>query len=226
MIYLDTSALVKLIRIEAESDALGDWLDERTEIRWITSALAEVELPRAIRAVAPEGLSAVPSVLARLDRFDIDPVIRATAAAYPEPTRSLDAIHLATAQVAASTAPLTALVTYDGRLSEAGDALGITTAAPGKASSNRPVKVPDKFNRSEAMPMSNGTPAAELAELARAAAWGLAKGGHLDALEDGKGTLVERLNILEAAERADIHIDLDEHGIGTIYTRAEIDALT
>lgn len=135
VIYLDTSALVKLIRIEAESDALGDWLDERTEMRWITSALAEIELHRAVRAVAPEGLTAVPAVLARLDRFDIDPVIRATAAAYPDPTlRSLDAIHLATAQVAASAAPLTALVTYDGRLSGAAGALGINVAAPGDAS--------------------------------------------------------------------------------------------
>jgi predicted nucleic acid-binding protein len=133
VIYLDTSALVKLIRIEVESDALGDWLDERTELRWITSALAEVELLRAIRAVAPEGLSAVPSVLARLDRFEIDPVIRSTAAAYPHPAlRPLDAIHLATAQTAASTAPLTALLTYDSRLSEAADALGMTIVAPGE----------------------------------------------------------------------------------------------
>jgi uncharacterized protein len=133
VIYLDTSALVKLIRIEVESDNLGDWLDDRTEIPWITSVLAEVELPRAIRAVAPEGLSAVPSVLARLDRFEIDPVIRATAAAYPDPgLRSLDAIHLATAQTAESTAPLTGLVTYDSRLSEAADALGMTVVAPGK----------------------------------------------------------------------------------------------
>jgi uncharacterized protein len=134
VIYLDTSALVKLIRIEIESDQLGDWLDEHTQIRWITSVLAEVELPRAIRTVAPEGVSAIPSVLARLDRFEIDPVIRATAAAYPDPTlRSLDAIHLATAQTAASTAPLTALVTYDTRLSAAAGALGMTTVAPGKA---------------------------------------------------------------------------------------------
>ena len=99
----------------------------------MTSALAEVELPRAIRAVAPEGLSAVPSVLARLDRFEIDPVIRSTAAAYVDSVlRSLDAIHLATAQTAASMAPLTALVTYDSRLREAADALGLATAAPGK----------------------------------------------------------------------------------------------
>jgi predicted nucleic acid-binding protein len=135
VIYLETSALVKLIRIEVESDDLGDWLDERIEVRWITSALTEVELPRAIRAVAPEGLPAVPSVLARLDRFGIDQVIRSTAASYPNPAlRSLDAIHLATAQTAASTAPLTALVTYDNRLTEAADGLGIIVAAPGKAS--------------------------------------------------------------------------------------------
>lgn len=134
MIYLDTSALVKLIRIEAESDDLGDWLDERPGTRWITSALADVELHRAIRAVAPEGLPSVPSVLARLDRFEIDPIVRATAAAYPDPAlRSLDAIHLATAQIAASTAPLTALVTYDSRLGDAAEALGLTIAAPGKA---------------------------------------------------------------------------------------------
>jgi uncharacterized protein len=133
VIYLETSALVKLIRIERESDALDDWLDERTELRWITSALTEVELPRAIRAVAPEGLSAVPSVLARLDRFEIDAVIRSTAAAYPNPAlRSLDAIHLATAQIAATVAPLTALVTYDNRLREAAEALAMAVVAPGK----------------------------------------------------------------------------------------------
>jgi predicted nucleic acid-binding protein len=132
VIYLDTSALVKLIRNEVGSNDLGDWLDERTEMPWITSVLAEIELPRAIRAIAPEGLSAVPSVLARLNRFEIDPVIRATAAAYPDPGLcSLDAIHLATAQTAASTAPLTALVTYDSRLSQAADAMGMTVVAPG-----------------------------------------------------------------------------------------------
>jgi len=133
LIYVDTSALVKLIRTEEESDRLADWLDRRTEIRWITSSLTEFELPRAIiRAAALEGLSAVPSVLARLDKFEIDPVIRSTAAAYQDSAlRSLDAIHLATAQVAASAASLTAFVTYDRRLREAACDLGMTTVAPG-----------------------------------------------------------------------------------------------
>ena len=127
MIYLDTSALVKLIRREEESDALGDWLDERIDVPWITSTLTEVELARAIRAAAPEGLPAVPSVLARLDRFEIDPVVRSTAAAYADSgLRTFDAIHLATAQTAAAVAPLTAFVTYDSRLAEAADRLAIT----------------------------------------------------------------------------------------------------
>jgi len=134
VIYLETSALVKLIRIETESDTLIRWLDERTEMRWITSTLTEVELPRAIRAAAPEGLAAVPTLLARLDRFEINEVIRSTAASYPNPTlRSLDAIHLATAQVAASVAPLTALVTYDNRLTQAAMDLAVSVTAPGKA---------------------------------------------------------------------------------------------
>ncbi len=131
MLYLDTSALVKLIRIEPESKALTEWLDARTEMRWIASTLTEIELPRAIRAVAPEGLPAVPSVLAILDRFEMDTVVRSTAATYTDPgLRSLDAIHLATAQIAASAAPLAALVTYDSRLRAAAERQGITTAAP------------------------------------------------------------------------------------------------
>lgn len=224
MIYLDTSALVKLIRIEAESDHLGDWLDEHTESPWITSSLAEVELPRAIRSAAPEGLPAVPAILARLDRFEIDSVVRATAATYTEPTlRSLDAIHLATAQVASSAAPLTALITYDTRLGEAAAALGMTVAAPGQPSrARRPATHPS----SKGTTMSDTTSTEELAELARGAAWGLAKGGDLDARHAGKVALTQRLDILDAAERAGIVINLAEHGIGRIYTRAEVDALS
>lgn len=134
MIYLETSALVKLIRTEAESEDLGAWLNQRIERPWITSVLTEVELPRALRVIAPEGLPAVPAVLARLGRFEIDEVIRSTAAAYQNPAlRSLDAIHLATAQTVASVAPSTVLVTYDSRLSEAAHGLGITVVSPGKA---------------------------------------------------------------------------------------------
>lgn len=70
---------------------------------------------------------------------------------------------------------------------------------------------------------SNSTAEAELAELARRAAFGLMKRGHLDAWEDGKPALKLRLDILEAAERAGIRIDRKGEGIGDIYTRAEVD---
>ena len=122
-----------MIRVEPESEKLADWLDENTEMPWITSTLAEVELPRAlIRVGIPEGLPAVPSILARLDIFEMDPVVRSTAAAYRDPAlRSLDAIHLATAQVAGSVGALTAFVSYDNRLTGAAEALGMATVAPG-----------------------------------------------------------------------------------------------
>jgi predicted nucleic acid-binding protein len=133
VLYLDTSALVKLVLFEVQSGALADWLDARAEMRWITSALTDVEFPRAIiRAGQPAGLASVPAMLARLDRFEIDDVVRSTAAAFQDPgLRTLDAIHLATATVVASVASLEAFVTYDSRLAKAAGALGMTTAAPG-----------------------------------------------------------------------------------------------
>ncbi|MFY1672531.1 hypothetical protein ACN27G_21605 [Plantactinospora sp. WMMB334] len=62
-------------------------------------------------------------------------MIRATAAAFAEPTlRSLDAIHLATAQVLTneSGAALTAFVTYDRRLLECAKEAGLPVASPGQ----------------------------------------------------------------------------------------------
>jgi len=45
MLYLDMSALMKLIRREPESDTLADWLDAQTPARWVSSTLIEVEFP-------------------------------------------------------------------------------------------------------------------------------------------------------------------------------------
>ena len=79
MIYLDTAALVTLIRRERESDALLDWLDEREETVLVTSVLAEVELPHALRRTEPALLADVPGLLARLARHEIDPSTRSTS---------------------------------------------------------------------------------------------------------------------------------------------------
>jgi predicted nucleic acid-binding protein len=61
--------------------------------------LIEVELPRALRRTDPTLLADVPATVARVARYEIYDVVRAAAAAYPDPNlRSLDAIHLATAR--------------------------------------------------------------------------------------------------------------------------------
>ena len=133
MIYLDTSALVKLIRREPESDALADWLDARPSALWVSSTLVEVELPRALRRTDPALLADVPATVARVARYEIDEVVRAAAAAFPDPNlRSLDAIHLATARGIFG-GQLIGFVTYDLRLLAAAEASDIPSASPGLA---------------------------------------------------------------------------------------------
>jgi predicted nucleic acid-binding protein len=131
MIYLDTAALVKLIRHEAESEVLVDWLDERPGVTLVTSALAEVEVSRALLRSDPGLLADVPAVLERVAKYEIDDVVRRTAAGYPSPDlRSLDAIHLATAH-AVFGRQLTAFVTYDKRLLAVAEAMGLPIESPG-----------------------------------------------------------------------------------------------
>jgi predicted nucleic acid-binding protein len=73
----------------------------------------------------------VPVVIANLYRLEVDPTVRATAAAFPNPgLRSLDAIHLATALVVAR--ELQAFVTYDVRLRDAARQAGLPVANPGQ----------------------------------------------------------------------------------------------
>jgi predicted nucleic acid-binding protein len=132
VIYLDTAALVKLVRIEAESAALVTWLTARAAEPLVASALVEVELPRALRRSQLGVLGGVAAVLARLHRVEINAAVRAMAGAYPDPLlRSLDAIHLATAELLiASGKTVTAFVTYDKRLAEAASQAGLPTVAP------------------------------------------------------------------------------------------------
>lgn len=92
---------------------------------------AEVELPRALRRVEPALLPDVPVLLERLARHEIDQKVRAAATGYRTATlRSLDAIHLATAQVVLGER-LTGFVTYDLRLLAAARALAMPVASPG-----------------------------------------------------------------------------------------------
>jgi predicted nucleic acid-binding protein len=134
VIYLDSAAVVKLVRIEAESTALITWLNAQPSLPLVTSTLVEIEVPRALRRSQPGVLGGVAAVLARLHRVEINAAVRAIAGAYPDPMlRSLDAIHLATADLlAASGKAIAAFVTYDKRLAETARQASLPVVMPGQ----------------------------------------------------------------------------------------------
>ena len=118
MIYLDTSAFVKLIRGERETPALQGFLTEHPGTPLVSSALLVVETRRAVLREAPGELARADLLLTRIDQVDITNAVLEAASRLPDPTLpSLDAIHLATALQLGR--DLEALVTYDGRLAAA-----------------------------------------------------------------------------------------------------------
>jgi uncharacterized protein len=133
MIYLDSAAIVKLVREEPESEALGVWLAERLQMPRVSSVLADVEVGRAIARHAPESHSYIAAIMDTIARFDIDHPVRAMAVAIADPLlRSLDAIHLASAQILrAEFGKAPVFVTYDKRLLIAAKAAGLPVASPG-----------------------------------------------------------------------------------------------
>ncbi len=126
-IYLDSSAIVKLVVHEPESAALRWYLRRRRPL--ISSALARTEVARALLPLGGDIAARSQDVLSRLDLVRVnDRVLTAAGSMLPEDIRSLDAIHLATAQQLGD--DLGRIVTYDDRMSRAARALGLAVAAP------------------------------------------------------------------------------------------------
>ncbi len=129
MIYLDTSALTKLVLPETESRALSDWLDQHESSAKVSSEIVHVELPRAVARSNPIMLPSAMQITSGMQIVPITPRVLALAATMPPPAlRSLDAIHLASALQL--TEHLTAFVAYDTRLAEAAEAAGLNVVAP------------------------------------------------------------------------------------------------
>jgi len=130
LIYLDSSAIVKLAHAEVHSDALRDWLDARIDVGWTSSVLAEIETFRALARYASSDVSRLAPVL---DQIELLPLGRRTRmraqAIQPMTVRSLDAIHIATAL--GRGARITAFVGYDGRMNAAAKAAGLPVNTPG-----------------------------------------------------------------------------------------------
>lgn len=133
MIYLDSSALVKLVKFEAGSDALRAWREgHAVGQELLTSELARLEITRTLvrLGVGPDRVSAVvDQALRGVFQGNVTKAVLERARSFD--TRrlgSLDAIHLATAEPFVG--ELTGFVTYDDELAAAAAEVGITAVAP------------------------------------------------------------------------------------------------
>ncbi|HEX5346441.1 MAG TPA: type II toxin-antitoxin system VapC family toxin [Pseudonocardiaceae bacterium] len=132
MIYLDSSALLKLIRKEAETDALRDWLAPRADQPVVTSEVGRVEVIRAARRVGDPALLEARVVVDDLDLIAVDRAVQDLACDIGDPLlSSLDALHLASAVLLGD--DLAVFVAYDDRLTDAAQTAGLAVATPGRA---------------------------------------------------------------------------------------------
>ncbi len=126
--YIDSSAFVKLISLEPETDALLAWLGTHRPTLF-AGELLRTEVIRAVRRFDPGALVGAKELLQTVNLLAMPSMTFARAAELdPRILRSLDALHLASALDLGD--DLDVLVTYDDRLAEACALHGVAVVAP------------------------------------------------------------------------------------------------
>jgi uncharacterized protein len=129
VIYLDTSALLKLVWVEDQSDALRAFLEGTGHEPMVSSRILTIEIRRAVRRSAPDLMPRADLLVTQVGQLGLSHAVVESASRLPDPTlRSLDAIHVATALVLAE--EVSAFVTYDKRLFATAQALRLPAVAP------------------------------------------------------------------------------------------------
>jgi predicted nucleic acid-binding protein len=129
LIYLDSSALVKLAITERETEALTAWLAAAPNLVRVSSSISRVEVPRAIWRADPGALPQTYSLVRRIREIWISPAVLARACGTrPAGLSTLDAIHLASAITIKQ--DLSAFVSYDDRLLTAAREAGLPVESP------------------------------------------------------------------------------------------------
>lgn len=127
IVYVDTSAAVKLLLDEPESRACAGYLSSLTSAdELVSSQLLETELRRtATRRQLPQAV--VSAILAGIDLIEPERDFFHEAGLLPGTSlRSLDALHVITA----IKADADLVLAYDRRLLDAADSIGIATLSP------------------------------------------------------------------------------------------------
>ncbi len=132
--YLDSSAILKRVVVEDNSDHFVAWLDDRHRAGdvVVSSSLAWIEVARALRSRAntefPSVASTVDDALSGINEYPmIAEVVAVARRVMPSVLRSLDAIHLASALLLEADV----VAAYDERLIAACEENGLSVVAPG-----------------------------------------------------------------------------------------------
>lgn len=128
MIYLDTSAALKLVVAEPETARLELWMAERAGIPRVSSRLLRIEMWRAVTRAAPHRITRANVILSAIALLSMDDVAPTAEVIGDKALRSLEAIHLATAHEIRT--DLSAFVCYDKRLQDSAHTLGLPVEAP------------------------------------------------------------------------------------------------
>lgn len=129
MIYLDSSALVKLALAEPESAALAGWLADRADQALVSSALHRTEVLRAIWRAEAGALPRGQRIIRRVGRVSLSHDVLDNAATLPPgKLGTAGAIHLASAL--AIRRDLVSFVAYDEPLLEAAREAGLPVDSP------------------------------------------------------------------------------------------------
>jgi len=130
IVYLDSCAVVKLIRREEYSGALAKHLAS-AGADMISSELTRAEVCRTlIRDGQPESTRAASGpLLDKIAKLPVGTVIELAGDLPHRNLRTLDALHLATAQLLGPA--MTEFITYDKRLAKAAEEAGLPLVMPG-----------------------------------------------------------------------------------------------
>jgi predicted nucleic acid-binding protein len=128
LIYLDASALITLIAGRQYAPELRQFLSGRPGMPMGTSTIGFVETVRTLDRIG-DYPHVMRDLVQNVTEILVTEEVRDSAALLPLGLRTLDAVHIASAQVIGTS--LNSLVTYDKRMLDAAHSVGLPTAAPG-----------------------------------------------------------------------------------------------